>query len=131
MSKKILKFSLIFGLSYFILMSIAHFFSLKYPFLFIYYDTPYYAYQDKIISFSVSAYVALFYLALRDYKNIPTLLTILAITILGLVYINLSPDLLSVIGLDHSIIKYWIQTSIISIYVIVLFFLYKRNKAEH
>ena len=50
---------------YFILMALAHFFSVKVPVLFIYYDVPYHAYQDRIISFAVCAYVIFFIQAFR------------------------------------------------------------------
>ncbi|NET55958.1 MAG: hypothetical protein F6K47_07250 [Symploca sp. SIO2E6] len=53
---------------YFVCMAVAHFFSLKYPILFIYYNVPFYAYQDKIISFAVVAYVALFFEASRKIE---------------------------------------------------------------
>jgi hypothetical protein len=55
-------------------MSIAHFFGLKLPILFVYYDTPYYAYQDKIISFAVVAYICLFVSAARSRDVVPAAL---------------------------------------------------------
>ena len=44
---------------YFCCMAIAHFFGIKLPILFVYYDTPYYAYQDKIVAVAVVAYICL------------------------------------------------------------------------
>jgi len=57
MNTQILRILLFAGIAYFCCMSLAHFFGFKVPILFIYYDTPYYAYQDKIISFAVVAYI--------------------------------------------------------------------------
>lgn len=48
------------GVASFCCMAVAHFFDLKYPILFVYFDVPFHAYQDKIISFAVVAYVCLF-----------------------------------------------------------------------
>ncbi len=45
------------NVAYFVAMAIAHWVGFKVPVLFIYYDTPYYAYQDKIISFWYCAHV--------------------------------------------------------------------------
>jgi hypothetical protein len=109
-------------------MSIAHFFGFKYPLLFVYYDTPYYAYQDKIISFAVMAYVALFYMASKDRKNVPAALIVLGITVIGLVLVNLSNDLRSVMTGGQSMLPYWLQTAFIALYLIILTFIYKQDK---
>jgi hypothetical protein len=63
----------------------------------IYYDTPYYAYQDKIISFAVVAYICLFFTAQRSDRDVPPALVTLWVTVLGLCAINLSPALSSVL----------------------------------
>ena len=75
MNKKILDLSLLAGVAIFSSMAVAHFLGLKIPLLFIYYDTPFHAYQDKIISFAVLAYVGLFYAASRDIAVVPIALT--------------------------------------------------------
>ncbi len=63
-------------------MAVAHFFEIKVPILFVYYDTPYYAYQDKIISFAVVAYICLFASAARSGEVLFALVAIW-VTVLG------------------------------------------------
>jgi hypothetical protein len=127
MNSKLLKYSLLFGCVYFVSMAIAHFFGLKFPLLFVYFDTAFYAYQDKIISFAVTAYVALFYLASRDRKNVPAALTVLGLTTLGLSFINVSADLSEVMTAGQTILPYWLQTAFIASYFLALLALYVRD----
>lgn len=47
----LLSLALFAGVAYFVAMSVAHFVGFKIPVLFIFYDVPSNAYQDKIISF--------------------------------------------------------------------------------
>ncbi len=112
---------------YFICMAIAHFFGIKIPVLFVYYDTPFYAYQDKIIAFAVVSYIGLFYAASRDIKVVPIALTVLGITVLGLVSVNLSDALASVMSKDQSTWPYWIQTGMIAAIWMFLTTLYLRR----
>jgi hypothetical protein len=105
-------------------MAIAHFFGIKFPILFIYYDTPYHAYQDKIISFAVMAYVGLFYAASQDIAIVPIALIVLAITVLGLVSVNLSDALASVLVEGQAVWPYWAQTGMIAAIWLVLTSLY-------
>lgn len=72
------------GAAYFVCMAIAHFFGIKWPVLFVYYDTPFFAYQDKIISFAVCAYVALFHAASKHRDVALSAIIVLALTVLGL-----------------------------------------------
>ena len=125
MNSKLLKFSLLFGCIYFACMSIAHFFSIKVPILFVYFDTEYFAYQDKIISFAVTAYIALFYLASKDRKNVPAALIVLGITTLGLTSINLSSQLKVAMTSGQTLLPYWLETAFIASYLVVLTVLYK------
>jgi len=66
-----LKYGLLAGMVYFCCMAVAHYFGIKQPLLFVYYDTPFYAYQDKIISFAVVSYIALFYSAAQHRAVVP------------------------------------------------------------
>ena len=125
MNSKLLKFSLLFGCLYFVCMSVAHFFGIKVPILFVYFDTEYFAYQDKIISFAVTAYIALFYLASKDRKNVPVALIVLGITTLGLTSINLSPQLKVAMTSGQTLLPYWLETAFIASYLVVLTVLYK------
>ena len=127
MNSPMLKYSLLAGVVYFCCMAVAHFFGLKQPLLFVYYDTPFYAYQDKITSFAVVAYIALFYSAARNRAVVPAALIVLAVTVLGLVSVNLSEALKSVLAEGQSTAPYWIQTGLIAIYFVVLMVLYLRD----
>jgi len=108
-------------------MAIAHYFSFKVPVLFVYYDTPFYAYQDKIISFSVYAYVALFYSASQHRAVAPSAIIVLAITMLGLSSVNMSTDLAAVLQEGQSTMPYWLQTGAIAFYVFMLAGLYHKD----
>lgn len=107
------------GVAYFCAMALAHFFSLKYPLLFVYYDVPFYAYQDKIISFAVVAYVCLFVNAARSRRAVPFALVALGVTVLGLGAVNVSGALADVLG-DRSTLVYWLQTGLLAAYFLVL-----------
>ncbi|MEC7742247.1 MAG: hypothetical protein VYE13_07225 [Pseudomonadota bacterium] len=106
-------------------MAIAHFFGIKVPVLFVYYDTPFYAYQDKIISFAVVAYIALFYSAARVREVVPAALVTLWLTAAGLAHVNLS-DALSGLAGEKSMTAYWAQTAMIAGIATVLTALYLR-----
>tara|TARA_Y100001960_G_C14687097_1_gene834380 strand:- start:611 stop:1003 length:393 start_codon:yes stop_codon:yes gene_type:complete len=123
----LLRYSLLAGCVYFILMSIAHFFGIKVPVLFVYYDVPYYAYQDMVISFAVLAYVGLFYLASKSRENVPVALLVLALTVGGLSLVNMSAEL-KLLTLLKPRDTYWIQTVIIGVYWVYLVILYIRDR---
>ncbi|MEM7463448.1 MAG: hypothetical protein AAF362_12305 [Pseudomonadota bacterium] len=124
---KLLRFGLLACVAYFVCMAIAHFFGIKVPILFVYYDTPFYAYQDKIISFAVLSYVGLFYAASRDIKIVPIALAVLGATVLGLASVNLSNGLASVLADGQSTWPYWLQTGMIAVIWLVLTALYLRR----
>lgn len=123
----LLRLGLLACVVYFIAMSIAHFFGIKVPILFVYYDTPFYAYQDKIISFAVVSYIGLFYAASRDINTVPIALIVLAATVLGLVSVNLSEALETVLEEGQSTWPYWAQTVMLSAIWCVLAVLYLRR----
>ena len=108
-------------------MAIAHFFGIKVPLLFVYYDTPFYAYQDKIISFAVCSYIGLFYLASKHRSVMPTAMVVLGVTILGLTAVNISEALSSVMSEEQSTLPYWLQTGLIACYLILLIVLYRKD----
>ena len=111
------------GVAYFCCMALAHFFGLKYPILFVYYDVPFYAYQDKIISFAVVAYACLFANAALHRSGVPAAIVALGVTVLGLSAVNASDALGSVLD-GRSTLAYWIQTGLIAAYFAVLLGLY-------
>lgn len=125
----LLRLGLLACVAYFIAMSIAHFLGIKLPILFVYYDTPFYAYQDKIIAFAVVSYIGLFFAASRDIKTVPVALTVLGVTVLGLVSVNLSGALASVLEEGQSTWPYWAQTAMLAGIWAVLTGLYLRRPA--
>ncbi len=127
MNSTLTRFGFMAGALYFCSMATAHFLGLKYPLLFVYYDTPFYAYQDKVISFAVLAYVALFYQAARDRESIPAALVVMGLTILGLAQVNLSEDLAQVLEPGQSAMPYWIQVGLFAVYWLVLAGLWRRD----
>ena len=129
MNAKILKYSLWAGVGYFCCMAIAHFFGLKYPLLFVYFDVPFYAYQDKIISFAVVSYVCLFASAARQRSVVPAALIAFAVTVLGLSAVNLSGDLALVLA-GRPTTAYWLQTGLFAVYFVWLVVLYLRSGNE-
>ena len=116
MNSQVLRVSLYVGCAYFVAMAVAHYFSIKVPVLFVYYDTPFYPYQDKIISFAVTAYVALFWCAARNRSVVPAALIVLGITVAGLISVTLSEDLENVLYPGQSTLPYWAQTAFLAFY---------------
>ncbi|RDH82933.1 MAG: hypothetical protein DIZ80_11755 [endosymbiont of Galathealinum brachiosum] len=127
MNSNLTKYAFLAGAAYFCCMATAHFFSFKVPILFVYYDTPFYAYQDKIISFAVCAYIALFYSASQHRAVALNAIIVLAITVLGLSSVNLSNELASVLKEGQSTMPYWLQTGAIAFYLAVLSGLYIKD----
>jgi hypothetical protein len=127
MNSKLTKYAFLIGVAYFCGMAVAHFFSIKVPVLFVYYNTPFYAYQDKIISFAVCAYIALFYAAAQHRQVARYAIMVLGLTVLGLGAVNVSDDLAAVMTLGQSTLPYWLQTAAIAFYLVVLTVLYARD----
>jgi hypothetical protein len=127
MNSPLLKASLWAGAAYFCCMAVAHFFSFKYPVLFVYYDVPFYAYQDKIIAFAVVTYICLFVTAARHAVAVPAALVALGVTVLGLAAVNLSEALQSVLS-GKGTAMYWAQTAAISAYDVWLIVLYRKQE---
>jgi hypothetical protein len=116
------------GVAYFCCMAVAHFFGLKVPLLFVYYDVPFHAYQDKIISFAVVAYVCLFATAARHPVAVPAALIALGATVAGLAAVNLSAALAAVLA-GRSTFAYWLQTGLIGGYFLWLLALFVASGA--
>lgn len=127
MNSPLTRYAFLAGVAYFCCMALAHFFGIKQPLLFVYYDTPFHAYQDKIISFAVTAYIALFWLASKSREAVPAALIVMALTVLGLASVNMSDALASVLTEGQSTLPYWIQTILIGAYLAVLTALWRRD----
>ena len=115
------------GAGYFCCMAVAHFFGLKYPLLFVYYDVPFYAYQDKIISFAVVAYICLFVNAAVHRSAVPAAIAAIGVTVLGLSAVNGSDALGAVLD-GRPTLAYWMQTGLIALYFVLLVSLYAAGK---
>ncbi len=131
MNSQLTRYAFLSGALYFCCMAIAHYFSIKVPFLFVYYDTPFYAYQDKIISFAVCAYIALFYSASQNRSVALNAIIVLAITVFGLSSVNLSAALASVLQEGQSTTPYLLQTGAIAFYLVALIVLYIKDGKLH
>ncbi|MFV0292345.1 MAG: hypothetical protein ACK5II_03640 [Paracoccus sp. (in: a-proteobacteria)] len=94
---------------FFAAMGAAHFFGLKWPVLFVYWDTPFHAYQDKIISFTLVTYMALFFGAFRHRVMVPYALISIWGTVAGLALVNQSAALAGVLE-GEGTIAYWLMT---------------------
>lgn len=127
MNSKLTRFAFLAGAAYFCCMAVAHFLGFKLPILFVYFDTPFYAYQDKIISFAVCAYIALFYSAAKHRDVALNAITVLAITVAGLCAVNLSEALNSLLEPGQSLLPYWLQTGMIAFYCLILLGLYLKD----
>ena len=127
MNPPVLRYALLAGVAYFCCMALAHYFGIRLPLLFVYYDTPFHAYQDRIIAFAVLAYAALFYAASRHRVVVPAALFALGLTVLGLASVNLSDALGSVLADGQTTTAYWIQTGLIAAYFLLLLVLYLRR----
>lgn len=119
-AKTLLRTLLLAGVGYFCAMAAAHFFGLKWPVLFVYYDTPFHAYQDKIISFAVQAYAGLFWQAAREPSAVPVALGVLALTVAGLSHVTLSGALAQVLQPGQPTWPYWAQIAMIAGYLAAL-----------
>lgn len=128
MNSRPLRYALYAGVAYFVAMAIAHFLGIKWPLLFVYYDTPYYAYQDRIISFAVIAYATLFFAAANRRDLVPHALFVLGLTALGLTSVNLSDDLASVLEEGRSTAPYWWQTAGLTAYWLTLAGLWMKDR---
>lgn len=127
MASSLLRYGLLAGVAYFCAMAVAHFFGIKWPLLFVYYDVPFHAYQDKIISFAVVAYACLFWSAARERSVVPAALVALGVTVAGLAAVNLSDALAAVLN-GRSTQAYWWQTALFAGYWLGLAGLYRQAR---
>ena len=89
----VLRGSLRVGAAYFVAVTIAHWVGWKVPGLFIYYNIPSYAYQDRCIGVLCFGWAIFLFAAARHAVLVPALLVAGAAALLGYSMINLSPEL--------------------------------------
>jgi hypothetical protein len=109
---------------YFLAISIAHLLGVKVPGLFIYYDVPSYAYQDRIISFLSFGWAALFYVAAKDLRVTKIVLIASFVGLAGLANINYSTNFSEIVP-DVSVTPFWGQTALLGLYIGWLTYLYR------
>jgi hypothetical protein len=115
--KLILKWSLFAGGLYFLVVSIVHMLGIKVPMLFVYFNVPSQAYQDRIISFLAFGWAVFFFTAFSDPHRqlVRAILIAGAGVIAGLAAINLVTDFQAIArGIDTSV--FWAQTMALFVY---------------
>lgn len=130
-NKLVLKILLLAGFAYFFAMAAAHMLGWKIPGLFIYFDIPSYAYQDRIISVLAMGW-SLFFLqsGLNPARNISTIRTILTAGLLALIGLSINTMRLdfSLLNPEASEIVIWGQIVALFIYLLLLTIAYKRYR---
>jgi len=98
-------------------MAIAHAIELKIPGLFIYFNVPSYAYQNKIISFLAFSWAVLYFMAFKEPSKqiIKSILIVGAAAIAMLTFINITTDFISFSDKINPVI-FHIQTGLLLIY---------------
>lgn len=128
---KLIKFSLFCGSIYFLLMAIAHAVRIKIPGLFIYFNVPSYAYQDRIISLFAFGSALFFFTAATTLSKtlIKSILIFGFIASATLTFINFSTDFIS---MSENINKIWfhMEVFILFLYSIWLLWCYNKLKKE-
>ena len=127
--KRWLSWSLKAGSLYFFLVSVAHVLGVKIPGLFIYFDVPSYAYQDRIISFLSLGWSILFWVVAydpgRDKRLLNAVLVMGGAGVVGLGLINITTDFEALKdGLQPGL--YWVETAVLAGYLLLLVILTRR-----
>ena len=125
--KVILKLLLLAGTIYFTAVGLVHFFDFKVPMLFIYYDIPSNAYQNRIIAVLCFAFAVFLFAGYRifpdNYKIMKYIVIAGLVALLGL-YIN---NYISGEMLRYNAI-YWIEISLLALYLLFLYIFMKKYK---
>lgn len=123
-NEKIFAWSFVPGSIYFLLVSVVHMAQVKVPVLFVYFDVPSHAYQDRIISLLAFGWALFFYLAFKMVKWGKSLWTVLQITsgaygIMAFTLINSSGELTEKLEMATTL-PYWIATAGLAVYLVWL-----------
>lgn len=134
-NSKILKWSLLPGVIYFLGVGIVHMAGIKIPLFYIYFNIPSYGYQDKIISFLSFGWAIFFLTAfLNPIKNIDLIRSIVIAglgAIIGLGIINLSTNFRDLAPASNVFI-FWTELLFLICYLIWLcIFFWKAKKLAH
>ncbi|VAW40461.1 hypothetical protein MNBD_CHLOROFLEXI01-142 [hydrothermal vent metagenome] len=132
-NSKILKWSLFAGAIYFLAIAAVHMLGVKVPLLFVYFNVPSYAYQDRIISFLAFGWSAFLFTASRDpVKNVALVKAILLAgvgAIVSLSIINTTTDF-KALSPEINVTVFWMETAVLLLYVSWLIFFYFRSQNE-
>lgn len=121
--EKILSWALFAGSAYFLCVSIVHFLSIKVPFLFIYFNVPSYAYQDRIISFfSFGWSVFLFIAARKPSEQMPLVSGIIFSGVVAIVALSIINSQTNFHALDPSISPgiFWLESGLLLAYLLLI-----------
>ncbi len=127
---KILKWSLFAGALYFCLIAVVHLLQIKVPTLFIYFNVPSYAYQDRIISFLAFGWAVSLFTAATDPRQQRALVKATLISgagaVIGLGIINATTDFKA---LDPNIdpAAFWLEMAGVFVYWLWLVIFYARS----
>ena len=130
---KILRWLLLAGSIYFLIVAISHMVGIKIPPFFIYYNVPSYTYQDRIISFLAFGWsIFLFTAFLNPIKNKMLIQAILIVgvgAIIGLEIINAITDFGSFSDeINPTIFR--LETLGLAVYLVLLTIYYNKSKNQ-
>lgn len=126
---RLLKWSLMALALYFALVALAHMSGVKFPLLFVYFNVPSNAYQDKIIAFMTFGWAMFFFTTARNplrhmqFVRASVFAGICAVA--ALAYINLSTDF-AALSKDIATWPFWLETLLLALIVAWLYGLYIR-----
>ena len=130
-SATVLKWSLLVGSAYFLGVAVAHMFGIKIPGLFVYFDVPSYAYQDRIISFLAFGWSVFLFTAFTDPVKQSSLVRAILVSgaaaVVGLSVVNLVTDF-HALSPSASVHVFWIETLGLFGYLVWLAVLHLRSR---
>ena len=126
---QILKWSLFAGALYFFSVAVVHMLGIKVPMLFIYFNVPSNAYQDRIISFLAFGWAVFLFTAFTNPQKQSALVKAVLVAgagaLIGLCINNLFTDFQS-FSSDINVNVFWLETTGIFIYwlwLVIFYFL--------
>jgi len=128
MEKRILKYSLLAGAVYFILVALVHQTGIKVPVLFVYFNVPSHHYQDQIISFMAFGWAVFLFSAFLSPANKELVRAVLIAgfgAIIGLTIINLQTNFTK-LSSEINVNYFWAETLGLLFYVMWLTYFYSR-----
>jgi len=131
-NRQVLRLLLLAGGVYFALVSAAHLIGMKVPGLYIYFNVPSTAYQDRIISLMAFGWAVFFTTGAADPDNKALVRAILiagAGAIAGLCVVNLTTDFES-LSPDIYVPVFWLESTVLVIYWLSLVISYRRTRGK-